>query len=1056
VCPGNSGYPLITTQLCDDAQDCVPDEEDGPPDGGEGAGGGAGDGPWIGAECGNSIVEFNEDCEQNVAFAASCTDFGFTGGTLQCTNCAWDTSLCTGAGPDGFCGDGIWQDLVEECEPGIPYPWTCEDLGYDDGITSCNAMCMVDGSLCYNMEDIYCGDGIIQPGEECDSQNFGDIECSDIDSFIGGVLQCGSDCLFYTELCQADCPGECGDDELNGEGEQCDGPDLGPVSSSCSDYPGADFGSGTITCNTDCTINLNNCRPGTCGDSILNSGEECDDGNKNDGDGCSAVCTAESCGNNIIDKGEQCESGVPYSLDCESLGFSGGGITCTNCKWNTSQCIDGSGTCGNNMVDSPGEVCDGSDLSGLECSDFTGYNSGSLSCNPDCSLNFSNCKYSRCRNGIIDPGESCEPDIALSLDCSDFGYFGGDVYCDPFTCQISTEYCDCVEGFCGDGTINSGQETCDGDDWGQIERCSQIGDFTGGSLSCGDDCSFDTTGCNFDNNCPVMQYVIITDPAYVSTAITAVSVGWTDLDADDVTPTYQYRWYRNGNLQYTSTDGASSVYTGAQQIGDLIEVRVRADDGECFGNEVSDSVTVQNMPPGVILTASPGVVTGCSGTVQLIATANDPDLGDTLAYRFDYESDGIWDTSFSTSNIISHSYSSYGQPELIYFATVEVSDGYSAVAASAQILVLCNSMNQACDQVQNLKAELDDDLQTINLSWTGGSLIDYYQICILGDMGSSTDLSSATRDFNCNYLGQGIFLPGSALNWQDTQAYLVPERYYKVRAICEYPGIGNQTNTSSKTVGKYEIPLYKPVMIPQNPVGLIKDKFSIPLNHTDMRIFKVLKSMGLGRGIDNAIWVSDYPSVCNQPDFSGNYSAAWQWDALAYLLAGKNQIEGFKLYRPGALCPYYQTEAFDLTDVKPGRYYEIELHEDEVLVNVGDVIISASVGLYTGIDVERKSPLGLTLPYDLGIQQALSDIGAGRGRNNSDYPTFPSCTGNSADNFIGNYSFVTTYDAPNGFVTYNPNMECPFYSAIDYIRDIMPGEGYLITMAENDTVTFNH
>lgn len=36
---------------------------------------------------------------------------------------------------------------------------------------------------------------------------------------------------------------------------------------------------------------------------------ECDDGNLNNGDGCSALCTREVCGNGTLDFGEKCDDG---------------------------------------------------------------------------------------------------------------------------------------------------------------------------------------------------------------------------------------------------------------------------------------------------------------------------------------------------------------------------------------------------------------------------------------------------------------------------------------------------------------------------------------------------------------------------------------------------------------------------------------------------------------------------------------------------------------------------------------------------------------------------
>src|SRR5262245_11918518 len=48
------------------------------------------------------------------------------------------------------------------------------------------------------------------------------------------------------------------------------------------------------------------CRPdclfALCGDEHLDPGEECDDGNNVNGDGCRPNCTAEVCGDHIVDQ----------------------------------------------------------------------------------------------------------------------------------------------------------------------------------------------------------------------------------------------------------------------------------------------------------------------------------------------------------------------------------------------------------------------------------------------------------------------------------------------------------------------------------------------------------------------------------------------------------------------------------------------------------------------------------------------------------------------------------------------------------------------------------
>jgi cysteine-rich repeat protein len=65
-------------------------------------------------------------------------------------------------------------------------------------------------------------------------------------------------------------------------------------------------------CADDCTCE------GTCGDGLLNPlavcGEICDDGNPTDGDGCDSNCTPTGCGNGILTPPEQCEA----DADCPS------------------------------------------------------------------------------------------------------------------------------------------------------------------------------------------------------------------------------------------------------------------------------------------------------------------------------------------------------------------------------------------------------------------------------------------------------------------------------------------------------------------------------------------------------------------------------------------------------------------------------------------------------------------------------------------------------------------------------------------------------------------
>lgn len=101
-----------------------------------------------------------------------------------------------------------------------------------------------------------CGDGSLQPGEPCDE---GIVDTLDPD-FRNG---CGGDCVFY-----------CGDGRLDPL-ENCD---VGII-----DILDPDFHNG---CGDTCMY--------FCGDGNRNEGEECDDANTLNGDGCSDACQVET------------------------------------------------------------------------------------------------------------------------------------------------------------------------------------------------------------------------------------------------------------------------------------------------------------------------------------------------------------------------------------------------------------------------------------------------------------------------------------------------------------------------------------------------------------------------------------------------------------------------------------------------------------------------------------------------------------------------------------------------------------------------------------------
>jgi cysteine-rich repeat protein len=179
-------------------------------------------------------------------------------------------------------------------------------------------------------------------------------------------------------------------------------------------------------------------RPAVCGDLFVNADvdEECDDGNKDSGDGCDEDCKVEipvDCGDNVFDAdiGEECDDGGNEAGD-------GCGPGC----W-----IEG---CGNNYLD-PGEACeDNNTVDGDGCS-------------ADCKSN------ETCGNGIKDPGEGCDDG-------------DGD---DTDECPAS-----CEAAVCGDGFVQSGVESCDDGNAVADDGCTEcILDSCGdNSLDDGEEC----------------------------------------------------------------------------------------------------------------------------------------------------------------------------------------------------------------------------------------------------------------------------------------------------------------------------------------------------------------------------------------------------------------------------------------------------------------------------------------------------------------------------------------------------------------------------------------
>lgn len=85
----------------------------------------------------------------------------------------------------------------------------------------------------------------------------------------------------------------------------------------------------------------------TCGDGVVNPGEQCDDGGTVDGDGCDSNCTFTACGNGVVTVGEQCDDGNLAPGDCCSptCTFEATGSACDDANPCTNGDACDAGTC---------------------------------------------------------------------------------------------------------------------------------------------------------------------------------------------------------------------------------------------------------------------------------------------------------------------------------------------------------------------------------------------------------------------------------------------------------------------------------------------------------------------------------------------------------------------------------------------------------------------------------------------------------------------------------------------------------------------------------------
>lgn len=260
------------------------------------------------------------------------------------------------------------------------------------------------GAGCTAPSDVpRCGDGRVDDREMCDDGN----------------LALGDGCTFACTIepdwyCRAESPSvcariECGDGVVS-TGEECDA------------------GESTSSCDADCTL-------ATCGDGTLNtsSGEQCDDGNRMGGDGCSPSCEEEP---------DDCGDGT---CDFEH------GETCTNCAPDcmaTPEC--------NDCEDADEDRYFDAECGGNDCDDTD------PSVHPDADEIACNMRDDDCNNATRDGVDADGDGSWCGLDCDDN---------DPARSPEHQEMCgNGIDDDCNDGTTDT--RDADEDGYSCVEDCN--------------------------------------------------------------------------------------------------------------------------------------------------------------------------------------------------------------------------------------------------------------------------------------------------------------------------------------------------------------------------------------------------------------------------------------------------------------------------------------------------------------------------------------------------------------------------------------------------------
>ncbi|MDE0882615.1 MAG: DUF4215 domain-containing protein, partial [Myxococcota bacterium] len=448
---------------------------------------------------GDGFDEPRYNCENNECLASSCGDGVLDEGETCDDGNSKDDDTCSNLCAPPTCGDGLLQG-EEVCDDGARN----NDHRANACRTTCTAARCGDGVL---DQDEICDDGNAQDGDACRNTCIEGV-CGDGVTWgyeQGGDEDCDDGNQDETDGCNTRCRSlYCGDGIRQGEdasGTACGGEEAIEcsgfqtcVEGFCEGW-GEECDEGSSNSDELADSCRNSCRLAYCGDNVLDTAEQCDDGNLSDGDGCSSGCAGEPavCGDGNVHFSEECDDGNNFDNDsCLSdcrVAHCGDGVIRDDIQAGQpayEECDDGNANdfdiCRNDC--SEARCGDGAARLDLQVGTQDACTQQNPACPPNETCNGTVCEtisYESCDDGNDVHEDGCLLNCRLAR-CGDgvrrVDFAQGEAgyeACDDGN-DVDDDECrnDCSRSSCGDGELHEGLEQCDDGNRVDEDACTNV------------------------------------------------------------------------------------------------------------------------------------------------------------------------------------------------------------------------------------------------------------------------------------------------------------------------------------------------------------------------------------------------------------------------------------------------------------------------------------------------------------------------------------------------------------------------------------------------------